>query len=91
MFDTFPCNLPLRNHPNHGFETLHVAAGERVLGVDVWRHDLREEVQILRVQSEAIERQDVSNGEVVDRVGHVGGCLCVLTAVGVSGRVCFLR
>ena len=62
--------LPLRNHPNHGFETLHVAAGKWVLGVDVWRHDLGEEFEILGIESETIKSQHVLNGEIVDWVGR---------------------
>ena len=51
---------------------MHVAAWERVLGVDVRCQDLGEESEVFGVEGEAVEGEDVLDGDVVDWVGHFG-------------------
>ena len=54
---------------------MHVAAWERVLGVDVRCQDLGEESEVFGVEGEAVEGEDVFDGDVVDWVGHLEGSM----------------
>ena len=58
---------------------MHVAAWKWVLGVDVGRQNFAEEVQVFGVEGEAVESEDVLDGDVVDWVCHVGSRYVRLT------------
>ena len=61
---------------------MHVAAWEWVLGVDVGSQDFGEKGEVFGVEGEAVEGEDVFDGDVVDWVGHV-----VLIDMGLSPLV----
>lgn len=63
-------NLPSGNRPLDGFEPLHVASGERVLGVDVGREDFGEDAEVFCIEGEAVAGEDILDGEVIGWSGH---------------------